>query len=115
MYNLYTAYRYYDICMLYYTESACTSLSKVLAHCFAPRNSVAMSSIGKAVKGMNFTSMQMPEILGFGQKIFGMMGKSEMAALPRWGIVGGLTAYWFVEPDFSRWNPEPEADAPPAE
>lgn len=74
-----------------------------------------MSSIAKAVKTMNFTSMQMPEILGIGQKYFAMLGSTEAAALSRWGVVGGLTAYWFVEPDFSRWKPEPQPDSPPAD
>lgn len=110
--------------MILYAEMECTSLPKFLTSPFIrdPFSFVwnkarigVMSSIGKAVKQMNFTSMQMPAILGIGQKVFGMMGKSEMAALPRWGVVGGLTAYWFVEPDFSRWKPDPEEDAPSAE
>lgn len=76
-----------------------------------------MSGLARTVRNMNFTQTNSPEVLGFAQKIFGMVGSSELFALPRWGLVVGLTGYWFIEPDFSRFAKEPEetAEAAPAE
>lgn len=74
-----------------------------------------MSTLARAVRQMNFTSTTTPQVLGLGQKVAGIVGKPEAFALSRWGVALGLTVYWFVEPDFSRWKPEEEAPAPVAE
>lgn len=72
-----------------------------------------MSALAKAVRRMNFTEATSPGAFRIGQKVLGMIGRSELFALPRWGIAAGLTVYWLVEPDFSRFRADPDADAVP--
>lgn len=70
-----------------------------------------MSALSRAVRQMNFTGTNSPQVLGFAQQFVGIVGKPEVMAVSRWSVALGLTAYWFIEPDFSRFKPDEEESA----
>ncbi len=75
-----------------------------------------MSALSRAVRQLNFTATNSPQVLGMAQQVAGIVGKPEAMALSRWAVAFGLTVYWFVEPDFSRFKAvEEEAAAPEQE
>ena len=63
----------------------------------------------RQLRRIDLTSMTTPAALGIAQSVVTKITPRDATALGRWGIALSLTAYWFIEPDFSRWKSDPAA------
>eukprot|EP00871_Galdieria_phlegrea_P004926 jgi/Galph1/5434/GphlegSOOS_G4085.1 len=64
-------------------------------------------------KEADFTAPELPKILQKAQWVARRWRGADTAAMARWGLVAGITLFWFVEPyDFIKqqlgWEEKPE-------